>query len=323
MNQLHCRCVWRKPCDRFPLISIALVAGLLSLPADTATGQHLRLSASVGKEVFFEGEPIYGFFELRNEGSDTAWVGIFGFGPDRLAISLHRSNGSSLAVTRMWVNYAIPPGWRGTPVAPGERKHVMMVLQNMLGDPVQPNWTVFPNQIPPGSYTLSAAFNAAIPGRSGTDPVLAADPVRIEVRPRTPQEERSFIEVERTMAQGWNRSTRAGYFPRLLAVIKARLVSDSADPFAAFLVNDAIMTGRAWGLTLEAREAIQLTAARLAVARAQRSRPSGAIAALALVGEPTPMTNLVDVLGPSMAADVVRAHEKVKRTPSLQPGRRN
>lgn len=305
------------------LLSAGLMAGFLSLPIGSATGQQLRLSASVGKNMFFEGEPIYGLFELSNDGPDTAWVAIFGFGPDRLALSLNRSGGSFLPATRMWVDYAIPSGWRGTPVAPGERKHLMMVLQNVLGDPVRPTWTVFPNHIPPGSYTLSATFNAAVPGTSVTEPALAADPVRIEVRTRTPQEERSFMEIDRTLGQGWNRSTRASYFPKLLALIRTRLAADSSDPFAAFLVNDAIMTGRALGLTLGSTEAMQLTAARLGVARAQRSRPSGAMTALALVAEPTPLTNLAGLLGPSLAADVISAHEKVKRASTLQPGRRN
>lgn len=305
------------------LVTLGFAVTSLAVPASRATSQELRVTAAVGKEVFFEGEPIYGLFELSNNGPDTAWAAIFGFGPDRLAVSLRRVDGTALPATRLWVEYAIPPGWRGAPVAPDERKYLMMVLQNILGDPVQPSWTLFPNHIPPGIYTLSATFNSAVAGPSGAESTLDAEPVRIEVKQRTPEEERSFRDIEKTLGEGWNRATRAGYFPRLMALIRSRLAADSLDPFAAFLVNDAVMTGHAWGLRLASSDASQLTRARLGVARAQRSRPSGAVAALALLREPIPPSDLAAQLGPSLAGEVARWRERVPRTPSMQPGRRN
>lgn len=300
--------------------AVCITVLFLSVPTDTALGQNVRLSATVGKEVFFEGEPIYGLFELRNEGTDTAWVGIFGFAPDRLTVSLRRSDGVVVPEARIWAEYAIPPGWRGSPIAPRERKFQMLILQNTWGEPVKPTWTMFPGHIPPGEYTLVATFNAAVESQPWSEASIAAPPLTIIVRPRTPAEDRSFVEVERVCAKAWDRTTRATYFGTLLALIDERLAADSTDPFAAFLVNDAVTTGRGVGLTLAPGDAARLTAARMVVARAQRSRPAGAMAAVTAFADAPTGASVADLLGPSLAATVVREQEKARRTPVRRPG---
>ena len=304
------------------VVGASFVVALLLLGNRAALGQHLRLSATVGKDVFFEGEPIYGLFELRNDGPDTAWVGTFGLGPDRLRISLRQLDGTFLPETRMWTEYATPPGWPGVPIAPGERKYQALILQNVLGKPIEPSWTVFPKHIRPGTYTLLATFNAAIDGGRGGVSDLTASPLTIEVRARTPQEERSADEIERICAQAWNRTTRSRYFTSLLSLIEARLAGDSSDAFLAFLINDAVMTGRAVGLTLGARDITRLTTARLGVARAQKAIPSGAMAALTLFADAPPATNVSSLLGGSLAADVVREREKARLGRPIRPGPR-
>jgi len=297
-----------------PLALLLAIAPMRQSPA------QLALSASVGKEVFFEGEPIYAVFRLTNEGPDTVWTSIFELAPDRLEASLKRSDGSVVPRYRMWVDYAFPPGWRGMPIAPGEPRHLLVVLQNNVGDAVVPTWTMFPRKIAVGTYTFAVTFHAAVDGAPTALPDVVSSPVRIEVRARTPQEERSFAEVEQLMSQGWNRNTRAGYFPKLMALIRARLGQDGMDSFASFLVNDAVVTGNAWGLAPSSSDVAVLSAARLEIARKQRFEPAGAMAAIALASEPEPPGDLAAPLGPSLAQEVVKPRQGMRRVSPILPG---
>lgn len=303
---------------RFAPIPLALLLAIA--PMRQSPAQQLELSASVGKEVFFEGEPIYTVFRLTNKGPDTAWTSIFQLAPDRLDASLKRSDGSVVPPYRMWVDYAFPPGWRGVPIAPGEPKHLLVMLQNTVGDPVLPTWTMFPRRIGVGTYTLAVTFHAAVEGAASL-PDVVASPVRIEVRAGTPQEERSFAEVEQLLSQGWNRNTRAGYFPKLMALIRARLAQDGMDSFASFLVTNAVVMGNAWGLAPSSSDVAALSAARLEIARKQRFEPAGAMAAVALAFEPEPPADLAAQLGPSLAQEVVKSRERIGRLSPIQPGR--
>jgi hypothetical protein len=305
--------------SRFAPIPLVLLLALA--PMRQSTAQQLALSVSVRKEVFFEGEPIYAAFRLNNQGPDTAWTSIFQLAPDRLDASLKRSDGSVVPPHRIWVDYAFFPGWRGVPIPPGESKHLLVVLQSIVGDPVLPTWTMFPRKIGVGTYTLAVTFHAAVEGAPTALPEVVASPVRLEVRPRTPQEDRSFAEVEQLLSQGWNRNTRAGYFPKLMALIRARLAQDSMDPFASFLVTGAVAMGNAWGLAPSSSEVAALSAARLEIARKQRFEPAGAMAAVSLSFEPEPPADLAAQLGPSLAQDVVKSRERGGRVPSIRPGR--
>lgn len=304
---------------RFAPIPLALL--LAVAPMRQSPGQQLALSASVGKEVFFEGEPIYTVFRLINKGPDTVWTSIFELAPDRLDASLKRSDGSVVPPYRMWVDYAFLPGWRGVPIAPGESKHLLVVLQNTAGDPVLPSWTMFPTKIGVGTYTLAATFHAAVEGVPTALPDPVASPVQIEVRTRTPQEERSFSEVEQLLSQGWDRNTRAGYFPKLMALIRARLGQDGMDSFASFLVTNAVVMGNAWGLAPSSSEVAALSAARLEIARKQRFEPAGAMAAISLSLEPEPPADLATQLGPSLAQEVVKSRERAGRVRLITPSR--
>lgn len=302
--------------------ALTLLTFLLAIaPMRQSPAQQLELSASVGKEVFFEGEPIYTVFRLINKGPDTVWTSIFELAPDRLDASLKRSDGSVVPPYRMWVDYAFLPGWRGLPIAPGESKHLLVVLQNTVGDPVLPSWTMFPRKIGVGTYTLGATFHGAVEGAPIALPDLVANPVRIVVRARTSQEERSFVEVEQLLSQGWDRNTRAGYFPKLMALVRARLGQDGMDSFASFLVTNAAVIGKAWGLAPSPSDVAALNAARLEIARKQRFEPAGALAAIALSLEPEPPADLAAQLGPSLAQEVVKSRERIGRLSPIQPGR--
>jgi len=303
------------------LVSASVMGTALTGLARPALGQQLSLSATVGKTVFFEGEPIYGLFELRNNGPDTAWIGIFGLGPDRLRVSLRQADGALLPEARMWTDYAIPPGWRGVPLGPGERRYQLVVLQDVLGTPVQPRWTVFPKHIRPGAYSLVATFNAAVDGVGNGPSDVAAAPLEIEIRPRTPREDRLAQEVERVCGLAWDKHARARYFTSLLTLVETRLADDSSDTFLAFLINDAVMTGRAVGATLGSRDVSRLSAVRLGVARAQKTNPAGAMAALTLFGDAQPHTSVSTLLGVSLAAEVVAEREKAARGRPFIPGR--
>jgi hypothetical protein len=308
--------------SRFASVLVSAIL-LLTAPINSSAAQQLALSASVGREVFFEGEPIYVVLQLTNAGPDTAWTWFFEITPDGLDLTLQRPDSSVVPKFVMWIDRIFSTEWRGVPIAAGERQYLLLPLQSSLGESGLPGSAMFNRKIVAGSYTLGVRFHASV-NRPTTLPDLVATPLRIEVRARTPDEDRSFSEVERLMSEGWDRNTRPGFVSRLTALIKARVARDSLDPFAPFLVNEAVTTASAWGLPLSSTDSVDLRAARLTIARSQRFLPSGAMVAVALVFDPESPKDLASQLGPSLAGEIAtwQAQRRRRSGPIIRPSDR-
>jgi hypothetical protein len=265
-----------------------------------ALQQPLNLSATVDKEEFFDDEPVYALFQVTNTGSDTAWLGRFQFMPGEMDLTLTRSDGAVVPRVTIWVDYVTDPSYRGQPLAPGGRRFLLLVLQNRYGVEPRPGPRIFDKYIPPGRYTLTATFSGVV-----------MTPVFFRVRARTPAEDASFGDVARVMSLWWDRAQQAQYVAALLALADRRLTANSGDPYLAYLLNEGVVKAAAAGLPVDSAGAARLANLRVLTALAQRTRPSGALAAQAAFfgGAWNMQPTLSERLGSSLAADVVRMHE--------------
>src|SRR2546425_6445966 len=275
--------------------------GLLALQ------QPLNLSATIGKEEFFEDEPIYALFQLTNTGSDTAWLGRFELMPGELDATLIRSDGAVVPRVTVWVDYVTDPRSRGDPLAPGGRRFLLLVLQNRYGVEPRPGPRIFDRYLPPGRYTLTATFNP----HAISLPVVVMTPVSFAIRPRAPAEDTSFGEVARVMGLWWDRAQQGKYVAALEELADRRLKANGGDPYLAYLLNEGVVKAAAAGLRVDSAGAAGLANLRVLTAFAQRARPSGALVAQAAFfgGAWNMRPTLSERLGSSLAADVVRMHE--------------
>lgn len=119
-------------------ISVAVVALLLACArgggSPTPAASPLTLKIVFAKPEFFEGEPIYALFELRNAGSDTVRIPPFGVNARWLAAVLHRADGSVVPGGRgMWVEYACVKTCNGDPLAPAGARYEALIVQELWG----------------------------------------------------------------------------------------------------------------------------------------------------------------------------------------------
>ena len=234
-----------------------------------ALQQPLSLSANIGKEEFFDDEPIYAVIRLTNTGSDTAWLGRFELMPEELDLTLTRSDGAVVPRVTVWVDYVTDPSSRGDPLAPGGRWFLLLVLQNCYGVEPRPGPRVFDKYLPPGRYILTATFNP----HSTSLPVVVMAPVSLTIRPRTPAEDESFSEVARVMALWWDRAQQAQYVAALEELAERRLKANDADPYLAYLLNEGVVKAAAAALPVDSARAARLENLCVVTALAQRARP--------------------------------------------------
>src|SRR6266542_718513 len=77
----------------------------------------LTLKIVLTKPSFFEGEPIYGLFGLRNVSADTVRIPPYSFNTSWLVGVLRRADGSVVAGGRSaWVDYLCRETCNGDPV---------------------------------------------------------------------------------------------------------------------------------------------------------------------------------------------------------------
>jgi hypothetical protein len=266
----------------------------------------------LGKAEYFEGEPIYVVFRLRNTStSDTAWVQPFQLMPDRLNVMLKRSDGSIVPQQILWIDYAWPTAYRGMPIAPGGELFLVIVLQESWGVEPRAAEKVFLHHIAPERYTLVARFDAQLPGREspGQETVFAPS-MSFTVRPRTAAEEVTFHQVSDVMGLVWDRAQRPQYLEALIALAGRRLATDSTDPYAAYLLNNGVIMGEAAQLRLDSTQNARIMSMRIVTARAQRALPAGALVAeAAFLAARNTGLRLSETLGPSLAGEIVRAAE--------------
>ena len=272
----------------------------------------LELSTYLGKAEYFEGEPIYAVFRLRNASTgDTAWIQPFELMPDRLNVMLKRSDASIVPHQILWIDYVGGTAYRGMPVAPGGDLFLVVVLQESWGVEPKSSERVFMYHIAPERYTLVARFDPQLPGRrSPSLEAVFAPTVSFTVRPRTGAEEVAFHEVGGVMGLVWDRAQRPQYLEALIALASRRLATDSTDPYVAYLLNHGVIMAEAAQLRLDCTQNARVMNMRTATARAQRTLTAGALVAqAAFFAARDTRPRLSETLGASLAGDVVRAAE--------------
>src|SRR5213083_1159408 len=165
------------------IVLLAMAVGPSHLHGQSSLG----LSTYLGKAEYFEGEPIYAVFRLRNTSTgDTAWVQPFELMPDRLNVILKRSDTSIVPQQILWIDYVAGTEYRGMPVAPGGELYLVVVLQESWGVQAKSAERVFLHGIVPERYTLVARFDPQLPGRqSPGQEAVFAPAVSFTVRTRT------------------------------------------------------------------------------------------------------------------------------------------
>src|SRR5206468_3519674 len=97
-----------------------------------------------------------------NNGLDTAWISPFGITYPALTPLLTSVAGSPVP-RLIGVTDDVPaPGWRGVPIAPGDRLYDTTVLQDWWGAADSAARGLFIRHLSPGSYDLSATFNSEV-----------------------------------------------------------------------------------------------------------------------------------------------------------------
>ncbi len=264
-------------------VRIVALAGALigALPLD---GQSLELTATVADRVFSEGEPIYAIFRVTNLGADTAWITPFKVLTHAVGTSLARIGDDTQVPQRLvFEDIVTAPGWHGDPLPPGATRYATIDLQYLWGESGPLSTTLFCRNLRPGVYRFRAWFIATPVTDPGVPPVrLEAPPVVFTVRSRTGAEEARYREIVALSGMAWDKSKRPGFIARLRDVVTNRLAGDSLDSFAPLLITSGIDVARGIGLPIDRETAGAVTALQIRIARAQRSRPSGAVVGMAL-----------------------------------------
>lgn len=266
----------------------------------------------LGKNTFFEDEPVYVVLELKNLASDTLWIEPFGLSYRHLTLHLTR-NGVPVPEFGPIADYLRGPNWRGEPIAPGKALYETCVLQDGWGTSDATSRDVFIGHLAVGSYELTARFVSPIASAPSETVRTETEVVRFEIRSRTPAEDISFREFERVRRMAWNLVQRPQYLSRVLALVEDRVASNSADPYLAFLLRNGIATAHAIGQWPDSNTSRRIAQLRTTVAQAQKFLPAGAVTADALYSEtPDLASGLTDLLQGSTAGRI--AAERAERT---------
>jgi hypothetical protein len=260
------------------------------------------------KPEFFEGEPIYALFELRNVGSDTARIPSFGVNVGSLAGVLHRADGSVVPGGRN----LIVDSWcgrtcNGDPLAPGGARYEPLLVQELWGQRGPLPYGAMYRRVDTGAYAFDASFRL---DRGG--PVVAS-PVVFRIRPRRSQEDTAyqrFLQLISVDVRAWT----VADLDSALAWIDRRLAADSGDPFAlkVLLLSDVHTAVKR--LPVDSTVWARILQLELAIARAQTASPAGAYAAAHLLGgrwstRGEPRLALCSTLAGTIAGDVACERE--------------
>ncbi len=287
------------------ILALDLVATL----AGTVSAQAIELRVELGKSVFFEDEPIYVVYELRNPGVDTVWVDLFGLPYRNLTVQLNRG-GNSLPEDLYVADYFHGTSWRGVPIPPSGTLHETAVLQDWWGTRDEASRGVFLHRLGTGVYDLTARY---VSNLHAEGPIEAeVGPIRFEVRQRTAEEEMSFREFARVRRIAWDPSKRGRYLGEVISLVETRLAANPADPYLAFLLRNGIQTALAVGQQPDSSTAGRIVRLRIAVAEAQKSVPAGAAVVDAVLSDsPDLAAVLSERLQGSLAGQV--ASERAER----------
>src|SRR6266567_808295 len=275
------------------------------LAARDLAAQALRVTIELSKSEFFEGEPVYALATLANISPDTAWTAPFHFASQALRMSLIRKAGAPVAYHGIVADLRFGPAWRGMPLPPGAQALESVVLQSWWGVPEERG--LFLDELGPGEYVLSAAFDAYQSIPEAAPLLIEADPVAFRIRSRTPPEDRVFRDVQRIGAMAWTPHRSSEYGRALLTWTDSALTQDPENPYIPYLLNQGVQTAHALGLRFGSTGVVKLRALRLrAVPQIERSLPSFAVLVQAISSDqPDSLAALVDRFRGRPAAGIV------------------
>lgn len=287
---------------------------LFTPPAAPEVTPQLELTLYVGKAEFFEQEPIYAVFELSNHGVDTAWISPFGLTYPASTPVLTSGAGETVPRLVAVSDYLPAPGWRGVPVAPGERLYAIGVLQDEWGIADSAARGLFVRHLAPGSYDLRAAFISEVGPGAGHP--IEGQHAHFSIRERTLGEDTLYADVKALTGMAADRQQRRKYLAALLNWVSRRLAAQELqNPYLAFLLHNGVQIAKGVGSWPDAASAAQLANLRAAVADAQRSLAAGAYAVDAgYADRPDLVPPLAQALGQSLAARVAAQREKEHRS---------
>jgi hypothetical protein len=259
----------------------------------------------LGKDTFFEGEPIYAVFRVTNQGSDTAWIGRFSLVDLTLRIDVRTLDGRVAPQQGPIADYFPGPGWRGVPLAPGEALYDFAVLQDRAGFYAEETRDLYAGHLPTGDYNLRASFDWGLDARS---PSANSEALAFQVRPRTTEEQRVLTSVLELASMPWDPAGRSRFRLALVEYAERRLAEDSLDPFLPVLTGRMVGTARAVGYPPDSATLDRFNALRARIALGRRHEPAGVVALVALhFDNPQLVRRLAPQLRGSLAGDVADA----------------
>jgi hypothetical protein len=294
------------------VVTLVLIIILATAYPRVANGQQLVLTASVGRAVFFEDEPIFLVIELTNIGSDTAWVAHFGLPYQTVQVSARRRGGRPVPVGGIIADQLGPS--RGDPVAPGRSRLWGEPLQFRVGEDRDYRRSLFPRHLAPGEYEIRVTFNAHAGVPQSKPLSLEASPMVFRVRESTADERREVEELETIRSVVWDTTHLSQYTAALISWVERH---GGDDPFLPFLLSEWL-----YGLEPAARRAgrVDLDSLRMAVLATERLSPAGAYLTQTISAwHPEQLDTLANRLGPSLAGKMARYHlERIQYAQQLR-----
>jgi len=263
-------------------LSCILLTNCRSLASAEAPQQALRLTIQIDTTEFFEGQPVFFVMELANVGLDTTWVAPFRIATGDLHMSLVRSDGSVVPKRQTIVDEVVTGPWRGWPLPPGASLYETGDLQVAWGDNGPLNRTLFALNLAPGSYELQASFNPNASAEASVA-LITAVPVAFQVRSRTLTEETRYQEVVQLASMLRGPTQRSGFLTAMLDWVQPKIGTSEVDPLAAFLITSGLYVGGGAGLAPGPALEERIRTLQAIGARAQATRPMGAVLAIEAV----------------------------------------
>lgn len=280
---------------------IALSFGACSSPIEPEA-PRLVLSVILGKQRFFEGEPIYAVYRVANHGSDTAWISRFSLVELNLRIDVQRLDGQRMPEQGPVADYFPGPGWRGVPLAPGDVLHDMAVLQDRVGVYLAATRDLYAGNLPPADYWLRSTFYWSVDAPSR---YVQSSARSLHVRSRTTEEQLSLVDVLALSSMPWDTLSRTRFPQALLEYAQRRMVEDSLDPFLPLLTGRMVGTARSVGYLPDSAMLDRFKALQARIVLGRRDEPAGVIALAALFAvDPQHVRQLAPELRGTLAGEV-------------------
>ena len=255
--------------------------------------QELALTAELGKRVFFEDEPIFLVLQLKNVGSDTAWVMDFGAISNSVEMLVRRRDGGPVAIGGLWIDRWCGRADRcGDPLAPGRSQLSAGILQDRAGEERDFKRSLFLHHLGPGEYELGVRTLG-----------VEAAPIAFRIRQRTATETTDLTELEAIRWMVWDRTHPTNYEGALISWV-GHHPQDNA--FLPYLLAQWLYGGMIDAVARQAN--LDLDSLRVAVIKANKSSPSGAYIAQSMAGwRPQQLVALAEPLGASLVGEMARS----------------